>query len=998
MKSLSLRFGDCPCFRLSSLFPVILISILAGLMLLGLRAGAPALAAATLPAGFIETQIATGLSSPTAMAIAPDGRIFVCLQGGAMRVIKNGALLPTPFVSLSVNSVGERGLLGVAFDPDFATNQYVYVYYTPSAAPLHNRVSRFTASDDVAAAGSETVILDLDNLSTNSSFHNGGAMHFGLDGKLYIAVGDDAVSTNAQTLANQFGKILRINPDGSIPADNPFYSTASGKNRAIWALGLRNPFTFAIQPGTGRLLANDVGQTASEEINEIVAGKNYGWPTCEGPCNPANPAFQDPLSAYGHVGGACAITGAAFYSPAIARFPAAYVGKYFFGDYCAGWIKMLDPMTGTVSDFATGLSSLVDLDVAGNGDLYYLQRGAGGQVWRIEYTASQAPVITQHPADATITDGLSANFSVSVSGTLPLSYQWQRNGVDIPGAVSATYSIAATTLTDSGARFRCIVTNEFGAATSNEATLTVTTNQAPIAAIVTPVAEALYQGGQAISYSGTGTDPETGALPPSAFTWQVDFHHDTHTHPQVPATSGATGGSFVIPSVGETSTNVWYRIHLTVTDSLGSSHSVYRDIHPKLSTLTLQTNPPDLLVTVDGQPTATPIAFQSVVGIERALGAVVPQIVDGTEHGFGAWSDGGAVSHAISTPATSTTYTATLVPCSYAISPTGQTISSAGGTGSVSVTAPTGCAWTATSNDPWITITAGAGGSGNGAVSYSVAPDGGSLRTGTMTIAGQTFAVTQALVCTYAISPSSQTIGAAGGAGTVNVTVSDGCAWTAVSDSSWITITSGSSGSGNGTVGYSVAANSGPLRTGTIAVAGQTFTITQGTNCSYSISPTTRTISAPATTGSVSVTAGTGCSWTAASNVPWITLTSGASGTGKGTVKYSVAANVGPQRVGTITIAGLTFTLTQNSGCTFTINPTSKSFPASGGFGTVAVTASDGACAWTAKSNNTSWITITAGASGTGNGTVNYSVKARTSSSSRTGSMTIAGKKFTVNQ
>jgi glucose/arabinose dehydrogenase len=216
------------------------------------------LAAATLPSGFAETQISAGLTSPTAMALAPDGRIFVCEQGGRLRVIKGGVLLPTPFVSLTVSSSGERGLLGVTFDPAFASNRYVYVYYTATTPTIHNRVSRFTAAGDVAAAGSETVLLELDRLSSATN-HNGGALHFGRDLKLYVAVGENGRSTNSQTLDNLLGKLLRINSDGTIPADNPFHATAVGKNRAIWALGLRNPFTFALHRVTGRMFVNDVG-------------------------------------------------------------------------------------------------------------------------------------------------------------------------------------------------------------------------------------------------------------------------------------------------------------------------------------------------------------------------------------------------------------------------------------------------------------------------------------------------------------------------------------------------------------------------------------------------------------------------------------------------------------------------------------------------------------------------------------------------------------------
>src|SRR6266700_4844186 len=232
--------------------------------------------AATLPPGFTEAQVGSNLSgSPTAMAFAPDERLFVCQQGGQLRVIKNGVLLSTPFVTLTVDSSGERGLLGIAFDPNFATNNYVYLYYTVPGSPSHNRLSRFTASGDVAAGGSEVAILNLDNLTTATN-HNGGAIHFGSDGKLYIAVGENANPANSQTLTNLLGKVLRINSDGTIPSDNPFFNT-SGARKEIWALGLRNPFTFAFQPGTTRMFINDVGQNTWEEIDDGVAGSNYGW-------------------------------------------------------------------------------------------------------------------------------------------------------------------------------------------------------------------------------------------------------------------------------------------------------------------------------------------------------------------------------------------------------------------------------------------------------------------------------------------------------------------------------------------------------------------------------------------------------------------------------------------------------------------------------------------------------------------------------------------------
>src|SRR4051794_29420593 len=140
---------------------------------------------ATVPTGFTESLVANGLSSPTAMEFAPDSRLFVCQQGGQLKIIKNGVLLSTPFVTVNVDNTGERGLLGIAFDPNFSSNHYIYVYYTATGPSIHNRVSRFTANGDTAVAGSEVVILDLNNLSSASN-HNGGAIHFGGDGKLYI--------------------------------------------------------------------------------------------------------------------------------------------------------------------------------------------------------------------------------------------------------------------------------------------------------------------------------------------------------------------------------------------------------------------------------------------------------------------------------------------------------------------------------------------------------------------------------------------------------------------------------------------------------------------------------------------------------------------------------------------------------------------------------------------------------------------------------------------
>jgi glucose/arabinose dehydrogenase len=231
--------------------------------------------------------------------------------------------------------------LGIAFDPNFSTNHYVYLHYTQEAtttAPAHNRITRVTANGDKAVAGSEKLIFRLDKLGTNTH-HNGGAIDFGKDGKLYISTGDNVSPDKPQLISNLFGKLLRINKDGTIPSTNPFYSTATGNNRAIWALGLRNPFKFAVRRSTGAIFINDVGKDTWEEIDRGASGANYGWSLCEGyqdnpdvagSVNCSATPYTPPIFAYQHDGDpattGCSITGGAFYEPATVRFPNGYVG------------------------------------------------------------------------------------------------------------------------------------------------------------------------------------------------------------------------------------------------------------------------------------------------------------------------------------------------------------------------------------------------------------------------------------------------------------------------------------------------------------------------------------------------------------------------------------------------------------------------------------------------------------------------------------------------
>jgi glucose/arabinose dehydrogenase len=337
----------------------------------------------SLPRGFVRTTFVPSLPSLAAtMAFSPDGRLFICLQDGEVRVVKNGLLRGQPFVTVPTIAAGERGLLGIAFHPGFESNGWVYLYYTSSQGGTHNRISRFTASGDTAET-LETVVVDLPGLS-GATNHNGGAIHFGNDGLLYAGVGDNAAGSNAQSMNTVFGKILRLNDDGSIPSDNPFFNTATGLNRAIWALGLRNPYSFGIHPGTGRMFINDVGQSSWEEINDGNAGGNYGWPATEGPTS--NPAYEGPLYAYQHDTGfvrGIAIVGSAFYTPPTPHFPSSFAGSYFFADYVGGWIHRLDPSAGNgVSIFARIPGLQTDLQVGPDGALYSL--ASIGGTWSVQ--------------------------------------------------------------------------------------------------------------------------------------------------------------------------------------------------------------------------------------------------------------------------------------------------------------------------------------------------------------------------------------------------------------------------------------------------------------------------------------------------------------------------------------------------------------------------------------------------------------------------------------
>ncbi|MCF8298474.1 MAG: C10 family peptidase [Saprospiraceae bacterium] len=338
--------------------------------------------------------------------------------------------------------------------------------------------------------------------------------------------------------------------------------------------------------------------------------------------------------------------------------------------------------------------------------------------------------------------------------------------------------------------------------------------------------------------------------------------------------------------------------------------------------------------------------------------------------------------------------------CTYSLSSNSQSFTSSSGTGTFNVITQTACTWTATESCSWVTITSGSSGTGNGTVNYSITANTGTTqRTCTISVQGQNYIITQAPPCSYILSPSSLSFTAAGGTGTFSVQTQTGCTWTATESCSFVTITSGSSGTGNGSVSYTVSANSSTSpRSCIITVQGQSYTITQSGNCTFTLSSTGQNFTHTGGTGSFTITTSTGCSWTATESCSWLTITSPASGSGNGSITFSVTPNTTTaQRNCVITVESETYTVVQTGApCTYTLSPTSQNFTFAGGNSFFNVQTLTG-CTWTAT-ESCSWVSITSGSSGSGNGVVNFSIDPNTSSSQRSCSIDVQGQSFSITQ
>lgn len=600
--------------------------------------------------------VSSGLSIPTEMAFAPDNRLFILEQAGKIKIYKNGSLLTIPFGSVPAFASSDRGALGLAFDPNWATEPMLYVYFIDKTDGFH-KIWKINASADTST-GNWTEIYSSKIVA--GSNHAGGSLHFDENGKLFVGIGDSGGAHEAQSLSRPLGKILRINKDGTIPSDNPFFGQ-TGKEQRIWAYGLRNPFRF--QFDGHHLYLGDVGNVDWEEINIIEKGKNYGWPTVEGKCKTNCANFTDPIYAYKHIPfNAAGDTTGAVIGGFVYRgnlFPKEYQGRYFFADFSQGQLRYLNltedghSVIGEQINFDPSIKDIVEIVEAPDGSIYSLILTQGQLIRYAPNQTNKPPVVKISSDKTTGPEPLLVKFS-SLGSNDPegktLTYKW-----NFGDGGTSTEANPSHTYPDKG-RFNVSLQVSDGVNSVTSENLVIQVSTPPILNIVLPLSNTLYTAGETIQYKAEARDSDGNNIPVSNFTTEIRFHHNVHYHPFMPEIVG-NAGTFKIPTTGETAADVWYKIIVTVKDSNGLTTTKELDVHPKRSTTTLTTSPAGLTILLDGQPITAPHSFLGVAGIERNLEAKT-QDLNGKTYEFVSWSNGKSAEHVFSTPETNTTLTA----------------------------------------------------------------------------------------------------------------------------------------------------------------------------------------------------------------------------------------------------------------------------------------------------------------------------------------------------
>lgn len=627
---------------------LVLISVLFSVLIFFMVMGISSVRAVSLPntgspAGFTLEEVIRGLYVPTVAKFAPDGRMFVAEKGGAVKIVKDGQILAEPFyVVRNVNNYVDRGLLGLALDPNFSTNGYVYFLYTydnnPSniAGPKTAQLLRVTASGDKAVPGSEVVILGKnvgnsvqtscrdfpktsDCLPADGLSHAPGSVEFGPDGKMYVTTGDaagyddvDPAALNALDIENLAGKVLRINPDGTAPSDNPFYTGRATDNQSkVFAYGIRNAFRLSVRQSDGLIVVGDVGWNTWEEVNVVGRGANLGWPCYEardqqnGTGAPGIGAYKDlpfcqnmyanppanlvwPIEYYPHPPSS-AVVGGVFYAGT--KYPEAYRGLYFYGDYAKNQIYALrigsdnaSVVPGTNRTFASNAGGPVSFFTGPDGDIYYVAINLGG-IYRISYSTDNKPPTAFISSDvsygaAPLRVAFSSSGSFDPDGDT-LSYSWDfGDGSPVSNTPSPTHTFTK----DGTYNVVLTVTDTFNNADSKSLSISVG-QSAPEITISTPADMLVADPDATVSFSGSATDARDGALSASALRWQVVIHHcpldSCHTH-TVTDVSGASG-SFTFPHHDGP---FYIQLSLTATNSVGLSSTKSVSVYPRGQAIT----------------------------------------------------------------------------------------------------------------------------------------------------------------------------------------------------------------------------------------------------------------------------------------------------------------------------------------------------------------------------------------------------------------------------
>lgn len=637
-------------------------------------ANVPLISSTALPPGFASEVVVGGFVEPTAFALLPGGRGLVAERSGRIRMFTQGGLLPTPVIQLPAEvSSAERGLANLVLDPDFASNGWLYAYWTTGEP--HNRVSRFTLVGASAALASEYLVWQ--SPTPALFFHHGGGLAFDGSGRLYIATGEHFLSGLSQDLGVQLGKLLRVNKDGSIPSDNPFATQGSPQD-AMWAVGLRNPFRMSRDALTDTLWIGDVGGNnsgSSEELLRVGAPANYGWPMQEGETCWLGPGacggITGPAYSYRHDADVetqqpAHSTAAIICGPLLrsSAFPAPYRDQLYCGDFARGDIRRVifdsagNALLGPIFAHGPEAFSIIGLAEGADGALWYLTHGTPGigstdfgELRRISYigTAAAPPLAIASAQPLSGMPPLAVQFSSAGSldpqpGPLPLSYQWSFGDGATSNEANPLHLYATPGV------YLAQLTVSDGALAATSAPLSVKVGAPPVAQVLQPALLAPYVAGQIIDCSAQAQDLEDGVLPASAFTWRVLLKHDEHIHPYLGPISGTTTLSFEIPKSGHSPEHTHYIVQLTVTDSDGLTSVVDVPLAPVLSLIALDSSPSGVTVFIDGEGGPTPRLIESLQGFEHQLSALPTWSGSGSTLHFACWSDGGAAAHPFTAP------------------------------------------------------------------------------------------------------------------------------------------------------------------------------------------------------------------------------------------------------------------------------------------------------------------------------------------------------------